>query len=238
MAHRSTPRLRALPALLAALLAFPFAASCTGQRKLVDPSVVVQTDGGRELGVSTEYGIVFTGATAKRGEAEFEIWYGDGPSIERTVIEPVINTSKDNRQTASDVALLFTGEIDIEAPEVSIGFKEPYDGEMLEVMGRRGQRRWSTLARVRTDPRVFGLLLEIPSGFPDDPDQVGAGVFRPLGDRARELVGLVVGKVQLQRGNGLRRYLAVAGPTELWKLAAYRRDLLRAKPFVYREDIL
>lgn len=218
---RQRPKLLRLAPLAAALLL----TACSGTRKLADPVVVITTRNGTELGVTTQSGVVFTGATAVRGEIEIEAWFGDGPTIERTQIEPVSDE-------------LFTAETDIVLPSVPISFDEPRDGESLELMGRKNGRKWSTLARVKTDPRVFGLLLEIPSGFPDDPDQVGAGVFRRLPDRKRELVGLVVGKVQLERNGGIRRYLAVAGPTELWRLVAHRRDHLRKKAFVYREDIL
>lgn len=220
---RSTTQGRlARPTALAALLLL---GACSGVTRLSDPVVVITTQNGAELGVSTHSGVVFTGATAERGEIEIEAWFGDGPTIERAVIEPVSSE-------------LFTAETDIVLPTVPISFDEPRDGETLELMGRKDGRKWSTLTRVRTDPRVFGLLLEIPSGFPDDPDQVGAGVFRRRAGRQRELVGLVVGKVQLERDGAVRRYLAAAGPTELWRLVAHRRDHLRKKPFVYREDVL
>lgn len=220
-AMRQRPSLLRLAPLAAAFLMV----ACSGTRKLTDPVVVITTQNGTELGVTTESGVVFTGATAERGEIEIMAWFGDGPSIERAVIEPVSSE-------------LFTAETDIVLPAVPISFDEPRDGETLELVGRKGNRKWSTLTRVRTDPRVFGLLLEIPSGFPDDPDQVGAGVFRKRADRKRELVGLVIGKVQLERDGAVRRYLAAAGPTELWRLVAHKRDHLRKKPFVYREDIL
>ena len=210
---------------LAPLAAALLLTACSGSRKLVDPVVVITTRNGMELGVTTQSGVVFTGATAERGEIEIEAWFGDGPTIERTIIEPVSDE-------------LFTAETDIVLPAVPISFDEPRDGESLQLMGRKDGARWSMSARVRTDPRVFGLLLEIPSAFPDDPDQVGAGVFRRLPEHRHELVGLVVGKVQLERNGSIKRYLAVAGPTELWRLVAHRRDHLRKRPFVYREDIL
>ncbi len=218
-------RRRISPLRLAPLAAALLLTACTGTRKLVDPVVVITTRNGMELGVTTHSGVVFTGATAERGEIEIEAWFGDGPTIERTIIEPVSDE-------------LFTAETGIVLPSVPISFDEPRDGESLQLMGRKDGVRWSMSARVKTDPRVFGLLLEIPSDFPDDPDQVGAGVFRRLPERRHELVGLVVGKVQLERNGSIKRYLAVAGPTELWRLVAHRRDHLRKKPFVYREDIL
>ena len=55
--------------LLAALLLLP-AAGCLGPytHKLSDPTLVLQTRGGTELGVSTEYGVVFLGRTARSGQ--------------------------------------------------------------------------------------------------------------------------------------------------------------------------
>lgn len=209
-------------AALAALVGF---SACQGTRKITDPVVVITTQNGTELGVSTDYGIVFTGGTAERGEVMIKAYYGDGPTVERSVIEPVGPE-------------LFTAETDIVLPTVPISFKEPRDGETLLLKGRKDNRSWSAVTRVRTDSRVLGLILEIPSGFPDDPDQVGAGVYRRTGAHQLELVGLVTGKIQLERNNGIRKYLAVAGPNEMWRLAAHRRDRLRKKPFVYREDIL
>ncbi|MFT5733144.1 MAG: hypothetical protein ACJAZN_001269 [Planctomycetota bacterium] len=221
----TAPSRRAQPRRTLALLALLALASCSGTRKLTDPVLNIRTSGGDELGVSTDHGVVFLGKYAERGEVDVTAFYGDGPTIERSVIEPVGGG-------------LFTAEMDIELPKVPISFEEPRDGETLEIMGRKGNRKWSVLARVRTDPRVLGLLLEVPSGFPDDPDQVGAGVYRKHGRDDRELVGLVTGKIQLESRGSLRRYIAVSGPTVLWRFAAHRRDLLRKKPFVYREDIL
>ena len=210
----------ALPMLLLAGLA-----SCSGTRKVLDPVVKIRTAGGSELGVSTNHGVVFLGTTAERGEVEVEAYFGDGPSIESSVIEPVGGG-------------LFTAEMDIKLQQVPLSFEEPRDGETVEILGRKGNRRWSVLTRVRTDPRVLGLLLEVPSGFPDDPDQVGAGVYRKKSKFERELIGLVTGKIQLERRGSLRKYLPVAGPTVMWRFAAHRRDHKRRKPFVYREDIL
>lgn len=218
-------RLNTLRLLVLPLLALTALASCSGTRKVTDPVVKIRTSGGEELGVSTDYGVVFLGKSAERGEVEVEAYFGDGPSIERSVIEPVGGG-------------LFTAEMDIELPQVPMSFEEPRDGDTLEIMGRKGNRRWTVLARVRTDPRVLGLLLEIPAGFPDDPDQVGAGVYHKYSKFERELVGLVTGKIQLERRGSLRKYLTVAGPSVMWRFAAHRRDLLRRKPFVYREDIL
>ncbi len=157
----------------------------------------------------------------------------------RKLTDPVLNirtSGGDELGVSTDHGVVFLGKY-AERGEVDVTAFYG-DGETLEIMGRKGNRKWSVLARVRTDPRVLGLLLEVPSGFPDDPDQVGAGVYRKHGRDDRELVGLVTGKIQLESRGSLRRYIAVSGPTVLWRFAAHRRDLLRKKPFVYREDIL
>lgn len=55
---------------------------------------------------------------------------------------------------------------------------------------------------------------------------------------AKRLIGLVAGEVELSTKDGERRFLAITGPTDLWRLVAHRRDLLQKKRWVYREDIL
>ena len=200
-------------------------AACTGNRKVTDPVVAIMTEQGSELGVSTEFGVVFLGTTTDRGPVTVEAYFGDGPSLEQSVIEPVGGG-------------LYTAEMEIRLPHVPVSFDLPADGDVLEVMGRRGWDRWSVMSECRVVEGVEGVLLEIPDGFQDSAEQTGAGVYRKLGEFDRELVGLVSGKVSLQRDGELRQYLAVIGADTLWRLAAHRRDKLRKRPFVYREDIL
>ncbi|MEM6569707.1 MAG: hypothetical protein AAF957_14960, partial [Planctomycetota bacterium] len=66
------PRRRAA---IAAILALSLTA-CSGSRKVTDPVVGITTEQGTELGVSTEYGVVFLGRTAERGEVLVEAWFG------------------------------------------------------------------------------------------------------------------------------------------------------------------
>ncbi len=223
-AHAPRLSARSRQVILSAALALGLCA-CTGTRRLTDPVLSITTEHGSELGVSTEYGVVFLGRTAERGEVLVEAWFGDGPSLERSVIEPVGHG-------------LFTAEMDIALPQVTISWVAPAAGEVLHVMGRQGPKRWRAETRAQTVQGVEGVLLEIPSEFLDDADQVGAGVYRKIGKFEYELVGLVSGRVQFQRDGKLERYLAVVGPTTLWRLAAHRKDSVRRKPFVYREDIL
>jgi len=65
------------------------ATSCVGSRTLTDPTLEIRTPHGSELGVSTDYGVIFLGRTAQSGSVEITAWFGDGPSIESSVIEPI-----------------------------------------------------------------------------------------------------------------------------------------------------
>ena len=202
--------------------------ACTGTRKLVDPTVVVTTDRGQELGVSTQYGVVFLGRTARSGRVELEAFYGDGPSIERSVIEPVGGG-------------LFTAETEIRLPAVPLTFELPRPGETVVVRGRKDREAWELELPVRADERVWGLLLPVPAELEAAQDQVGAGVYwrNPEDGADLRLIGLVSGRLRLEDAEGEAvEYLAVEGPEHLWRLVSHRRDHNRRKPWVYREDIL
>jgi len=207
-------------ALAPALALLALSAGCAGNRNLTDPMVRVQTEGGTELGVSTDYGVVFLGRSAARGPVTVEATFGDGPSLERSIVEPVGGG-------------LFTAAMEIDLPRVPVSFRTPQAGEALVIAGRDAAGTWERSTRVIADERVFGLLVEPVGDVLERREQVGAGVFRELGKDRRELVGLVSGRIVLDG----RERLAVVGPEVLWRLVAHRRDLLRRKPWVYREDV-
>ncbi|MEZ6015225.1 MAG: hypothetical protein R3F49_08935 [Planctomycetota bacterium] len=206
-------------AVLAALAALPLA-GCAGSKTLADPIVRISTDQGAELGVSTNYGVVYLGRSGTRGAVAIEALFGDGPNLERSVTEAVGGG-------------LFTARTEIELPEVPLSFAAPVAGEALVIAGRDDSGSWERNTRVVEDPRVFGLLVENVGGDLNHGDQTGAGVFRQIDKHHRECVGLVSGRVTLDG----RTYLAVVGPEVTWRLVAHRRDLLRRKPWVYRKDI-
>lgn len=217
---------RPLSAPAAALIAALLAAACAGTRTQADPTLLIRTTEGIELGASTDYGVLFLGRTARSGEIEVVAWFGDGPSVEASVIEPIGEG-------------LFTAETEIRLPAVRLGFREPRPGDELLLVGRTERGRWELPARVVHDPRVEGILLEVPTGLPDRADQIGANLLAFTGRRAiPHLVGLVSGKLVLEGEGGRREYLTVVGPRDLWRLATHRRDHLRPKRWVYREDIL
>ena len=206
------------------LLITLFLASCVGTRTAVDPTVTLLTSGGTELGVSTDYGVVFLGPTARSGPVQMTVWFGDGPSIESSIIEPVGGG-------------IFTAEAEISLPLVALDFTPPAADETLIIAGRNEYGPWEAQVTAFADPRVWGPLLSIPSQLIGRANQVGAGVYRD-GPGGRRLVGLVSGRLRLAADDGSREYLTVVGPAHLWRMVTHRKDAGRRRPWVYREDIL
>lgn len=201
--------------------------ACVGSRTLADPTLQIRTQKGHELGVATEYGLVFLGHTANSGHAEVTAWYGDGPSVEPVVIEPVGGG-------------LYTAETEIRLPDVSISFIDPSPGQELTVVGRDQHGRWETKLKVANEPRALGLLTSIPSELRGRDDQTGAGVFitDPEDESRLKLVGLVAGIVTFQTADGTREYLALVGPQDLWRLVTHRHEEFKKRRWIYRDDIL
>ena len=211
---------------LAALVACAALGSCVTSKEVVDPTILIHAPEGTELGVSTEFGTVFLGRYARGGEIDVSAWFGDGPSLETSVVEPI-------------GAGLYTAETEILLPAVPLTFEQPKPGARVTVRGRVGAEPWELEGEVRTDPRVEGILLRPWAGLTGSPSQVGAGVY--LGDSPEELrlLGLVSGRLRLIDADGdAVDYVTVVGPRDLWRLAAYRRDLSRKPRWVYREDVL
>jgi hypothetical protein len=210
-----------------ALCALPIlAASCAGTRTLADPTLLMQTTAGTELGVSTDYGIVFLGRTARSGNVNLTAFFGDGPSIEKSAIEPL----------GGD---LYTAEVEIRLPSVPISFDEPAPGDILTVIGRIGASTWSQDVRVLSDPRVYGVIVEVPEVMRERPDQIGAGIYSiPDGDRSKmRLVAIASGIITITTAEGSTDYLTAYGPQHLWRLVTYRQDHNLHKPWIYRPDI-
>jgi len=217
MFTRSTMSTRPGSVFFGLALAALLCTSCVGTRKLVDPTLRIHTRGGDELGVSTDYGVIFLGRTATAGYIEVEAMFGDGPSVESTVVEPLGGG-------------LYTAETEIRLPSVPLRFEIPAPGT----------GPWNTTVKVASDPRVYGILLEIPLELQGRGNQVGAGVYwvDPFNEYDKRLVGLVTGRVTLSGPDGDVEFLSVAGPEDLWRLVTHRRDLLQRKTWVYREDIM
>ena len=221
---RRTDRRRPAQSALALLFLAALLAGCKASRKLADPILVIETDGGRELGVSTEFGVVFLGRTARSGPVIISATFGDGPGIESSVIEPLGGG-------------LYTAETEIRLPVAVMSFDTPRPGSDVLIKGRRGRRDWSLSTRVVSDPDVDGILLR-PSSDLARGNPIGAGVYvRRSGEDW--LVGLVSGELELETPDGgTRRYITVVGPEDLWRLVTFRREYQRKRRWVYREDIL
>jgi hypothetical protein len=202
------------------------AAACVTTKELADPTILVHSPDGTELGVSTEFGTVFLGQYARGGEIDVTAWFGDGPSQEASVVEPI-------------GAGLFTAETEIALPAVPLAYHLPKSGTPVVVRGRIGGRPWEIGAEVRVDPRVDGVLLRPGGGLTGAADQIGAGVFVGDEPHVRRLLGLVSGRLRVTDASGAAvDYVAVVGPASLWRLVAHRRELQRKPRWVYREDVL
>ena len=236
MSQPSTDRSLRRPARRSRVFALAGAAlllcSCSTSKKVMDPTVMVRTEGGLELGVSTDYGVVFLGRTAQAGDADLTVWFGDGPSLEQTLIEPV-------------GAGLYTLETQIRLPTVPLAFDQPAPGDELMLIGRDVNGTVKLPLVAASDPRIQGLIFEVPPALLEGSDQTGAGVYQRSVTGELQLLGLLSGRVRLTtagpREDGVPaevEYLSAVGPTTLWRLVTYRRDRHLAEPWVYRNDIL
>ncbi|MCC7015186.1 MAG: hypothetical protein IT454_21690 [Planctomycetes bacterium] len=213
--------------VLLALLAL-IVTACQGTRTLADPVLEIRGEESSELGVATDYGLVFLGRSARSGTVEVSAWFGDGPSVEQVAVEPLGGG-------------LFTAEPEIRFPRVPISFQTPPPGSKLLAIGRVGRERWQAEVEVALDPAIEGLITSVPPEVVANDGQVGAGLYvvDSEDDHKLHLVGLVSGRVEVGDGTGsVRRYLTVVGPDQLWRLVTYRRDLPHKRKFVYRDDIL
>jgi hypothetical protein len=212
---------------LALLLLALGSSACVGSRTLADPTLSIRTPRGSELGVATDHGVVFLGHTANSGRAEVTAWYGDGPSVEPVVIEPVGGG-------------IYTAETEIRLPTVALSFVDPRPGDELTIIGRDENGLWETTVKVANEPRALGILSSIPKELRGRDNQTGAGAFVPDPEdpSRRKLVGLVAGIVSFQSAAGTREYLAIVGPQDLWRLVTHRHEEQKKRRWVYRDDIL
>ena len=90
-------------------------------------------------------------------------------------------------------------------------------------------------ARKLHDAGVLTLCLEALGAF----ILVASGVYLVGDDEVKmSLVGLVSGVLTLQDDDGVREYLTVVGPRDLWRLVSYYRADVFERQFTYRPDIL
>ena len=191
---------------------------------IIDPVVVVHGPRGDELGVSTEYGVVFLGRTVQSGRTDFTAWFGDGPAREEGLVEAVGGG-------------LYATESEILLPCVSLCFTALPAGSLVIVRGRRGGVPFEIEAEIAADPRVTGVILRLDEELEGLTEaELGSGVFLVQPRAPLQLVGLVSGRLELDDGG--RRYLTAVGAEDLWRLVVHRRNTERPRRWVYREDIL
>jgi hypothetical protein len=227
-ADRAERLVRGLAPALGALLLAVLLGACTGTRLLTHPTVLIEGPAGQELGASTDYGVVFLGRSVRTGEVELTVWYGDGPDIERTIVEPVGEG-------------LYTAETEIAIPSVPIDFGRPVAGEVLLMIGLDAEGRlWEAEVSAVVHDSVTGILIAVPPVLSEVPDQTGAGIYRlPDGERRfMRLVGLVSGRLRLATTDGPSEYLTVVGARDLWRLVTRRRSEVDRNRWIYRDDIL
>ncbi len=219
-----SPQIRSL---LPVLLLTCWLTSCVGTRKGVDPTVRVMSETGTELGVTTHYGVLFLGRHTNAGPVEIEAMFGDGPSLEFSVVDPI-------------GADLYTAKTSIRLPAVPMTFKALEAGQKVLLRGRNDKGSWQRSVKVRKDDRVHGILLDTCREMNDHPDQIGAGVF--LGKTSKpeslRLIGLVSGRITLQADGKSKTYLTVKGPESLWRLVTHQRQFPRTRKWIYRDDVL
>lgn len=211
---------------IATLMGLALLPGCRSFSNLAEPTVVIETDGGSELGVSTDYGVVFLGQRGHTGKANLVAFFGDGPSIEPVLIEPLGGG-------------LYLAQADLQLPDVQLSFADPAAGTTVRLRGRGPKGSWSVETRIARDPQVEGLMLEVPDQLRLPSDQIGAGVYyREPGTRWR-LLGLVSGRIEFPATDSApsREYLTMVGPRDLWRLPAHRREAPRREPLPTRVDL-
>jgi len=212
------------------LLALPLLAGCqisttieSSARSTIDPVVVVHGEGGDELAVSTDYGLLFLGRTAQSGRIEYTAYFGDGPAREAGLVESMGGG-------------VYTSEPEIQLPSVPLCFEPPPAGTSVWVRGRRAGAPFEFEVELAADERVKGLLLR-PSPELDaltDRD-LGAGVFYLVPGKPMQLLGIVSGRLTLDERVS---FVTVLGPEEFWRLVVHRRNSDRPRRWVYREDLM
>ena len=183
------------------------------------PVVGIQTTKGRELGVTTEDGLLFLGRTASEGPAKALYFLGSAALIEAGDIHKLGGS-------------IFELRLDVQLPTVPISFEPLQVGENLLMIGLDGEDEWQfSVSPVKNDV-IFGSVLTYPSGFERKPEYVGAGVFRST-SRGYVLVGLLKGAALFDSGE---RYLLLAGLTELKRALMTPRKAVIERRVIYRPD--
>lgn len=183
------------------------------------PVVAIETIAGRELGVSTEDGVLFLGRSSSEGPAKVTYFLDRAPLVEAGMIRPF-------------GASLMKVELDVDIPSVPIDFEMPRAGEELILMGIDDDSRWQVPVTVADDDRIQGSAVRVPASLKLAPRHIGAGVFRTQ-DGDLRLIGMV--KAMAEASTGERWYL-LAGPNELRRALLEPKDAVPTREIRYRAD--
>ncbi len=200
----------------AATLTSILGASCV---EVPTSAVVLESRYGRELGVSTRFGIVSLGALQREGRVEVTAVYGDGPATELGTIEAVSEE-------------LCRVEVPFPTPWCELSTDGPRPGETLMLSGLDAQLDvWTREVLVQPTPDAEGILIPYPRDIPAL--MPGTGLYRREANRFR-LVGLAAG-VATWRG---REWLVVHGPVQLSRfVVSYRNRGHHTPRGLYRRDV-
>ncbi|PIE23772.1 MAG: hypothetical protein CSA62_06610 [Planctomycetota bacterium] len=212
-------RMRAIPSLALALSLGLSSCHIDRIESADIPLVRIQTTGGFEQGVSTDFGVLFLGRTAQKGPAKLLYWLGPSPLIEAGEIEVV----------GGPVHRIRT---DVPIPSVPISFEPVAPEEQLVLMGMEGQLPWRLDVQLAKDEIVRGTALHYPAGLQLRPDSVGLGIFRET-EAGLALVGLVKAAAELDNG---KRFLLFAGLSEMREAFAKARRAMPVREVEYRAD--
>jgi len=215
----------AFPTPLVLLLLAVLPAGCVHRGRL-HPVVEIQTEGGRELGVSTTDGILFLGATRREGRADAQLFFGDIPYQESGTILPA----------GGGLCRL---DLEIRHPGVPISLAWPRPGEELLVLEIRDGRPRRHATRLASGGPALGEVYEFPSGLDPEAPPLGAGIFREGRRGELELVGLVKGSAILSApgGDAPGIWLVPAGLGDLKEVLIARRPVQPDRELIHRPDL-
>ena len=163
------------------------------------PVVRVETQGGVELGASTEYGILFLGRTAQDGPCRVHYFLGPTPVVEDGTIV-----------SAGGYYLL--ADIDLKAQDIPILDRPVAPEDRLVAMFMAGTNAVTVPVSLASDPDVAGSVLN----WPDASLPAGTAILVQDESESFRFVGLVSGEAELETDAGTKRFVVFAG-TEMMR---------------------
>jgi hypothetical protein len=178
------------------------------------PAVLVETTGGVELGVATEFGVLTLGRTATEGPCRVHYFLGPTPLVDAGMLQSTGST--------------FTqAEIDLKTQAVRVLDRNPTaDDDLIAMWTPDGETTTSIRVNLAHAEGVSGDVLEHP-GTELPP---GACILRRGEGNSVQFVGLVAGKATCTNQAGTQHYYVYAGLDRV-------RELI-ARPQQYPTDLV